>query len=619
MSQPDQTRDWYQRRIDDCERQLAIYRRQDVRLGRARVVTFLPAIGLIAHGVFWSTVGWPWILAAAVFLAAFVVVVRVHERVLHAIRELRERLAMNETQLARRERRWDRIPVRDIVVPPDYESVANDLDLFGPTSLYQLVSLAHTPFGQETLRDWLLDPASPTEVLERQHAAAYLAPEANLREEIDLRGRMLGASRNGTLAFVDWAEASPYFAAHPWLAWATRLSTLAFVLTLVAGVTRVVPAAYAFLAIVAVVCFNLALIVIFAGRIHDVLSRVTSRSHDLRQYRPLLEAIAALPDDRPFFAKLHAQMGATPGEPLSFLDGLMRIVGFANLRRDGLFGVPYYLSQIFLLTDFHVVAILENWQRRHGKLVRHWLEAVGRVEAISSLATLAHDHPDWCIPTVADMPEKCVAARSLGHPLLASDIGVPNDVSVGPPGSFVLVTGSNMSGKSTLLRAVGLNVTLAQAGGPVCAREFRTPPVELATCMRISDSLADGVSFFMAELRRLKQIVDQSPIRPADKPRTMLYMLDEILQGTNSVERHIAVARVIGRLVASDSIGMVSTHDLELAKSPEISQACRVVHFRETFTGSDGQQQMTFDYLLRPGISPTTNALKLLDFVGLND
>jgi len=301
------------------------------------------------------------------------------------------------------------------------------------------------------------------------------------------------------------------------------------------------------------------------------------------------------------------------------LAGLTRLVWFANLRRDGLLGVPYYLSQLFVLTDFHVVALMERWQQKHGPLVRRWLTGVGRVEAISSLATLAHDNPRWALPQVEDLPEPNITASELGHPLLSNLQCVPNDVAIGPPGSFVLVTGSNMSGKSTLLRAVGLNVTLAQAGGPVCARAFHLPPIHLATCMRIRDSLADGVSFFLAELRRLKQIVDQSTDRAAGEERTMLYLLDEVLQGTNSAERHIAVVRVVGRLVESGALGMVSTHDLELAHSPPLSRSCQTVHFRETFTGTGHDQQMTFDYQLRTGLAPTTNALKLLQFVGLDE
>jgi DNA mismatch repair ATPase MutS len=276
------------------------------------------------------------------------------------------------------------------------------------------------------------------------------------------------------------------------------------------------------------------------------------------------------------------------------------------------------LSQLFVLTDFHVVALMERWQRKNGVIVRRWLEGVGRLEAITSLATLAQDNPQWCMPTVDAQAGSTITARQLGHPLIADRTRVANDIELGPAGTFILVTGSNMSGKSTLLRAVGLNLILAQAGAPVCATQLRMPPCELATSMRTHDSLADGVSFFLAELQRLKQIVDQSR-RSQEGSRLLVYLLDEVLQGTNSVERHIAVSRVINHLIEHGSIGMVSTHDLELGQGAELGEVCRTVHFRESFIGSDGDEKMTFDYVLRPGLASTTNALKLLKLVGLDD
>jgi MutS domain V len=611
-------RDEYQRKIDDCARGLAIRRRQDVWLGWLRVATFLPALALAGYGIFHAKAGPSWLIASAPLFVAFMVIVRVHEQVLRGAAELRQRLQISETQIARLDRRWDRLPVTNIEVPPEHEPVANDLDLFGHASLYQLVSQAHTPFGSDTLRDWLLEPAPISEIADRQQAVAFLAPAANIREEICLRGRMLGADGQSTLAFVDWAEGEPLLISRPWLNWLTRLSAIALVFSLVGALTGLVDATVGFVMVATVALLHLLILAWYGGRVFNVLDRIGVRSHDIAQYRPLFETIAAFPSDVPLFAKLHAHMGKTPREPLQSLAGLTRLVRFANLRRDGLFGVPYYLSQFFVLTDFHVLVLMERWQQQHGSAVRRWLEAVGRTEAVSSLATLAHDNPHWSVPVVADLPEKIIVARQLGHPLIADDRCSRNDVEVGPAGTFVLVTGSNMSGKSTLLRAVGLNTILAQAGAPVCASQLRMPPVQLATSMRTRDSLAAGVSFFMAELRRLKEIVDQSR-NSRQHSQLCLYLLDEILQGTNSAERHIAVSRIIGHLIEHGSIGMVSTHDLELAQSPTLATACRTVHFRESITGSNGDEQMTFDYVLRPGISPTTNALKLLKFVGLGD
>ena len=211
-----------------------------------------------------------------------------------------------------------------------------------------------------------------------------------------------------------------------------------------------------------------------------------------------------------------------------------------------------------------------------------------------------------------------ISAKQLGHPLL-DDGRVCNDVGVGPAGSVLLVTGSNMSGKSTLLRSLGVNVVLAQMGSVVCADEMMLPPLKIETSMRIVDSLADGVSFFMAELKRLKEIVDTAGEINDDQQWSMLFLLDEILQGTNSQERQIAVSRVVRRLIDGNAIGCISTHDLDLGQTDDLQDKCQTVHFAESFETKDGEEVMTFDYQMREGISPTTNALKLLEMVGLGE
>jgi DNA mismatch repair ATPase MutS len=278
----------------------------------------------------------------------------------------------------------------------------------------------------------------------------------------------------------------------------------------------------------------------------------------------------------------------------------------------------YLPLQFFFLYDFHVLNRLEAWQARYGKFVRRWFVALGKFEAFSSLATLAYDHPSWIMPQV-DASADRVQARGLGHPLLPCATRVDNDVEIGPAGSFLLITGSNMSGKSTLLRAVGVNVVLAQAGAPVCAEAFAIPPIVLATSMRIRDSLEDGVSFYMAELMRLKEVVDLARGAQSSDGRVLLYLLDEILLGTNSKERHIAVVRVLHHLLRCGAIGAISTHDLDLAASEPLAGLGRCVHFCETLHDSDAERPMTFDYRLRPGLATTTNALRLLEIVGLGE
>jgi DNA mismatch repair ATPase MutS len=268
-----------------------------------------------------------------------------------------------------------------------------------------------------------------------------------------------------------------------------------------------------------------------------------------------------------------------------------------------------------LLLDVHLGFALDRWRARWGPDVRRWLDALGHMEALSSLATLGHDHPDWSRPEWK-VGESVLRAAGLGHPLLVPATCVRNDLEVGPPGTFLFITGSNMSGKSTLLRAVGANVVLAGAGAPVCATSLTLPPVRLWTSMRVDDSLADGVSRFMAELLRVRAVVEAAR-DAAGGEAPVLYLLDEMLQGTNTAERRVAARAVLRHLLEEGAIGGITSHDLTLADAPDLEPLRRAYHFREQ-VGRDGKGTvLTFDYVLRPGVATTRNALRLLEAVGL--
>jgi DNA mismatch repair ATPase MutS len=319
--------------------------------------------------------------------------------------------------------------------------------------------------------------------------------------------------------------------------------------------------------------------------------------------------------ETPRMQRLHDSLRLSGRDAAAELARLERIVAFAEVRHSPML---HFALQWLFVWDVHVAAALERWRRDAGVHVRGWLESLGEAESLAALGTLSHDNPDWCFPSIteaADEAEALVEGERVGHPLLPDGARVPNDVSVGPPGSFLLITGSNMSGKSTLLRAIGANVVLALAGAPVCAARFRTPIVDVRTSIRIQDSLERGISLFMAELQRLRAVVDAA--RSVPEGKRVLYLLDEMLHGTNTAERQIAARIVIGHLLAAGAIGAVTTHDLSLASTGELESAARPVHFSEQFDRTDGQTVMTFDYRLRPGLATSANALALLDLVGL--
>ena len=305
------------------------------------------------------------------------------------------------------------------------------------------------------------------------------------------------------------------------------------------------------------------------------------------------------------------------------MNALARVASLGSLRSSASTFLLYLPLQALALWDIRVLQKLEAWQKTYSQSVPRWFDAFGELEALMSLAAVGDENPAWVFPRWTDAGADGIESAmfqsvGLGHPLLPDGSRVCNDVTVGPAGTVLLVTGSNMSGKSTMLRSVGLNVALAGAGAPVCATSLSLPSTELATSIRVRDNLAEGVSFYMAELHRLKGVVDRARAMASNGRCVSMFLLDEILQGTNSRERQIAVTQVLRHLIECGAIGAISTHDLELADEPELQAVSEIVHFRETITpDASGNEQMTFDYQMHSGVSPTTNALRLLEIVGL--
>lgn len=602
----------YRRRIQETDVDCVRLARLDASWNVARIALTL---ALLPVGFFtWYGV-LPVTLAVVLGLAVLGVAMW-HDRILERLLVARTLRACHERQLARRQRRWQDVPVP--AAPPSAAQlpVARDLDLFGQRSVFHWLCVAHTPRGRDLLAEWLVTPAAEETLAHRQRLVTALAAEFPWRESLQLHGSLLGPDADSGRPFVEWATGPGWLAQRRWLLVVARLAPAVALALYVAYRQSWIAPEFALAGVALLVFANLVLSVLYSGTIHDLFITVAGTSDQVGRYRDMLAVAARLPAHIGALTKGGDDLRDIAQRGIQHLSQLRRIVQVADARRDGLFGGLVVVAQLAVLWEVHVLAWLESWQRRHGYSADAWFQSLGELEALASLATAAHDHPDWTFPRI-DPEAPQVAAQALGHPLLADEHRVTNDVRLGPAGTFLLVTGSNMSGKSTLLRSIGVNVVLGQAGGVVCARNMTFPPMEVQTSMRVSDSLADGVSLFFAELLRLKTVVDRGA-EAARSGRVLLYLLDEILHGTNSRERQTAVARVLRHLVDHGAIGAISTHDLELATCPEIRDACQVVHFRETLGGSGAQRTMSFDYRLRPGLSPTTNALVLLEMVGLS-
>ena len=608
-----------------------LYRRGAERLSQVRLVAF--AVAIVA-AIMLGTDRGPQALTIAGMITGGLTYVAAAVR--HGATRRRAawaavRRVVCEQGRLRVERNWNTLASALNDPSPRDHPYAADLDITGHASLARLLDVTSAGPGRATLMRWLMDPPpSIGELRERQHAVTELAPAVVWRETLTAHAWTIGSTRRSDVdRFLQWAEGSPWLSVRPVLLWAARVLPFVIVPTCVLALLGVlwsrglVPPPGGMIESIAAVLLRgwwapplIAGIVVSALVHRTVSERINAAlSHlgGLEAYGEMLAHVESSPLVSPRLAAIKARLGTGAGASRE-LNRLGTIVRIAETRYSPM---AHGVLQLLTLWDIHVLAALERWQRASGAHARDWLAALGDAEALSALATLAHDNPTWTMPQLVDGSAARIDGRALGHPLLPSRTRVSNDITVGPPGTFVLITGSNMSGKSTLLRAIGTNVVLAQAGGPVCASELRLAVVDVWTSIRIDDSLEAGVSLFMAELRRLKRIVDAA--RDPGRDRPLLYLLDEILHGTNTAERRIAARRVVNYLVRARAIGAVTTHDLTLAEDPVLDAAAHRVHFTERFETHDGVTSMTFDYRLRPGLATSANALKLLAMIGLGD
>jgi len=577
-------------------------------LSYLRLATFTTALACLFWGLWIIDTPRPGFLAAAgLLLLFFILQVLVHARVHRRLERHSLLHRIQEEGLARLAHDWDRIPLRDAPLAHD-SHVADDLDLFGRASLYHLSMPAGTYWGRRALGAWLLDGAPPDVVRARQEAVRELGPMLDLRQELVLGGYQLRSRVDACEDFLAWSEDAPVLLEGRILRWLVRILPALLLVLAVLRATGVVSSALWILPLIG----QLGLSFWYGGRIHKVFSRVSAREGDFRRYADLIRTAAAHRYASPQLDALRTCLTAQPSHAARQMGRLDELTSLADLRMSPMLHLPL---QLFTLWDFHVLHALERWQTGPGRHARRWLEALGNLEALAALGGLHHDNPDWAFPELDEAGPKQITAEALAHPLIPAGVRVSNDVTLGPPGSFLLVTGSNMSGKSTLLRSIGVAVVMAVAGGPVCARRLRLPPLRLATSIHVRDSLEAGISFFMAELQRLKEVVDLSD---AEDPRPLLYLLDEVLRGTNAQEREIAVRRVLVHLLKQGAVGAVTTHDLALAHLDGLDAACQTVHFTETFERTDDGPRMDFDYRLRDGVATSRNALKLVELVGID-
>jgi hypothetical protein len=595
----------YGRRIERWNGQIARADRAHALIANARL-TLAAIIAVLAWQAFVShrvSAIWP-----LVFLMGFVVLALVHVRVLRRMERARRARQLYERGMARLSSTW-------AGAGPDGtrflegHRFAHDLDLFGPASLFQLLDTARTEIGEETLAAWLGNGAEIDEVRARQLAVAELTPRVDFREDLAVLAAEAHVAKTGLLAA--WA-ASPAAGLSPVHAAVFAASGIVSASLTVAAIMERVP----WTALLAWILVQAAIVRIWRARIRTALAGIDAAAYDLGLMADLLERLEIEPFDSPRLAAVRAALVVDGMPPSRRVTRLRRLVTFLDQATLNLWFKP--IAALLLVRDQMAVGI-DRWHAAYGPAVESWLRAIGDVEALSALGTYAYEHPADPYPAIVDSGP-VFDATALGHPLIDERVGVRNDVRLGDghPRALI-VSGSNMSGKSTLLRGVGVNVVLALAGAPVRAGDLTLSPLAIGSTMRIEDSLQAGHSRFYAEILRIRTIVDL-----ARGPRPLLFLLDEILGGTNSHDRRIGAEAIVRMLVEGGAIGLVTTHDLALTelastlgpldgKAPGGPIAANV-HFEDRIENGT----MVFDYRMRPGVVERSNALALMRAIGLD-
>jgi hypothetical protein len=591
----DDPRAEYQRRAAIWGRAIAHGERRHLLISNLRLVAAIGAA--FATWLVFFRAAAP-VAAFLLPVAAFLALLVVHALVLQKNERSARAKRLYERGLDRIEGRWPGAGPDGARFATNHP-YARDLDLFGSGSLFQLLTTARTEAGEETLADWLRAPAALAEVDARQQAVSELRPRLDFREDLAVLAAEAHVGRTGGL--TSWAKM-------PSLGLPALAGGLFAVLAVGTGMLIVL----AFLERVPVAALlgwgalQAGIVAIWRKQVGETIHRIETPSLDIRLLTALLERIERESFTSPRLASIHSRLMRDGVMPSARMKRLQSWVSALDSMHNPLFAP---IGAVLLVRAQCAVGI-DRWHAANAAALASWLEAVGELEALSSLAAFAYERPENPFPVLVEHGPLLDAA-SLAHPLIVGHVAVPNDVRLGGDAAHVLlVSGSNMSGKSTLLRAIGCNVVLALAGAPVRAASMTLSPMGLGATLRVEDSLQAGISRFYAEILRIRTVVEA-----ARGPLPLLFLLDEILHGTNSHDRRIGAEAIVRSLVAAGAIGLVTTHDLALTGLvASLGDKAANVHFEDRI--EDGT--MVFDYRMQPGVVEHSNALALMRAVGLD-
>ncbi len=538
-------------------------------------------------------------LVILVFMISFVVLVKWHNRVRYVRNHARFLKQINEGELARLKGDLSSFDSGE-----DFKSAqhyySGDLDVFGRNSLFQLLNRATTVTGRKMLADWLLEPATKGAIVKRQEAVNELKEQTDFCQNFQAVGLHFEDEKVQFQPLISWLEEPVKIRSSKWLMFASYILPI-MSLGLLAGVVWAsIPFGY-LLIVILVNGVLLKSVFKYSLKITEQTSKGVStlttiaqliREVENKQFSSLL--LSEIKND---FSKSEVVVSQR-------IDRLVKVLDYLNARANML----YVGFNILLLLDIHLISQAEKWKLQNQSEVKNWFDRISEFEVLASFGRFAHANPDFITPDISEEEYK-FKTKDMSHPLIKPSERISNDFLAEGKGKVMIVTGSNMSGKSTFLRTIGVNIVLALAGAPVCAKEMSLSRMLIFTSMRTQDNLEEHISSFYAELTRIKQLLDL--LDTSNLP--ILFMLDEILKGTNSHDRHKGAVAILKQLHKTNSFGFISTHDLELGEQSKALDYCENYSFNSEIVGNE----ILFDYKIDNRLCHSFNASALMKNIGI--
>ena len=561
----------YERRKHGYEKLLQKQSKAIGKISNFRLLSFVSATAFVIAAF---TAGYAILFGvlAVISLVLFIYLVLKHDKFIKSRQYCTLLSGINEASLKRLHGEWASFSDEGKDFADDSHRYSQDLDIFGSNSLFQMINTAVTYKGRHVLKEFLAGkPDTAKDIYMRQEAIQQLASKLGWRQRFQSEALTASGNMGNPEKLVNWADDTNKKYLKPWLIYIIRIAPIVtLVLCILAFALHLIPVYIPILALIA----QFAALAIKKKKRHKTFAIADNFANDIRIYYKMLRQIEKQQFTSQYLKKTKDSMNNHERlRPSRQLDKLSKIIDSMSNRYT-----PFYvIFNTLILWDFQNMVALEKWKETCGKYIESWLNAAAEFEALSSLAIISHDHPEWVMPVFTESDTSIFEAENMGHPLLTLS-RINNNLRLSNPEKVLLITGSNMSGKSTLLRTAGINLVLAYSGAPVCAEAFRASIMDIYTCMRVSDNLGKSISSFYAELLRIKTVVSE-----AEAGSNIFFLLDEIFKGTNSKDRHTGACVLINKLSRTRAIGLVSTHDLELCSLESENPKIKNYHFQESF------------------------------------